>query len=203
MAGRMIPRRRPCGLRQDTRGAALVEFALILPPFMLMLMGLMDFGFQIYAQSLLQGAVQNAARDTALEKGAGLTSTIDARVARQIRHIVPASNLTFERKNYAKFGEIGRPEDFVDTNGNDQCDNDEAFEDVNGNGMWDADRGVAGVGGARDAVVYKVTARFDRVFPFHKFVGMSEKIKVTGQTVLRNQPYQEQGLWDPVVGKCA
>ena len=184
-------------------GVTLVEFALIAPVLCLMLVGMFDFGFQVYAQSAMQGAVHNAARSSTLEGGVGRTSSLDDRVAAQVGHIVPQADITFARKNYATFSDIGRPEDFTDTNGNSRCDDDEPFEDLNRNGIWDADRGAAGLGGARDAVVYSATARFDRVFPLHGFLGLDPAIVVTGSTVLRNQPYQDQGRRDPVVGQCS
>lgn len=194
-----LPRR----LGSDETGATIVEFAFVAPLLCFLLMGLFDYGFQIYAQSLLQGAVQKAARDSALEGGTTTTAAIDADVERQVRVVVPEAEFTFSRQNYATFADIGRAEEFVDTNANSTCDNGEAFEDVNGNGSWDRDRGRAGIGGARDAVVYAVTADYDRVFPFHNFLNLSPQISVTGATVLRNQPYQEQGRRDPVVGSCA
>ena len=189
-------------VNSDQEGATLVEFAMIAPVFFLMLMGLFDFGFQIYAQSVVQGAVHSAARDTSLENGAGKLAAIDEAVTRQVVRIAPGSNITFERKNYASFSDIGRAEDFVDTNGNSKCDNGEAFEDINRNKVWDADRGATGVGGARDAVLYTASARFDRLFPFYAMIGLPPQSIVTGQTVLRNQPYQEQGARDPVVETC-
>ena len=189
-------------LGRDETGTTLVEFAFVAPILCMMLLGLFDFGFQIYAQSLLQGAVQDAARGSTLEKGVTTTSSLDQRVAKQVHNVVPGAQLTFARSNYATFSDIGKAEDYVDTNGNNTCDNGEAFEDVNGNNSWDRDRGRSGVGGARDAVLYTVTADYDRVFPLHGFMNLPPKISVTGATVLRNQPYAEQGRRDPVVGAC-
>ena len=199
MIDRFRNRRR---VRSDEEGATLVEFAMIAPAFFLMLMGLFDFGMQIYAQSVMQGAVHSAARNTSLENGAGKLAAIDDAVARQVTKIAPRSNITFERKNYASFSDIGRPEDFTDTNNNSRCDNGEPFEDINRNNVWDRDRGATGVGGARDAVLYTASARFDRLFPFYAMMGLSPQSTVTGRTVLRNQPYQEQGARDPVQGTC-
>lgn len=47
--------------RRRARGQSLVEFALILPIFLLMIMGVVDFGRAIYAYN----AVSNAAREGA------------------------------------------------------------------------------------------------------------------------------------------
>ena len=49
-------------LRRHQRGTAILEFALIAPVFILLLMGLFDYTWQMYAKQVLQGAVSNAAR---------------------------------------------------------------------------------------------------------------------------------------------
>ena len=48
--------------RRDHRGQALVEFALILPIFVLILVGLFDFGRAIYAFNTVNQAAREAAR---------------------------------------------------------------------------------------------------------------------------------------------
>ena len=39
--------------------------------------------------------------------------------------------------------ELGRPEDFEDTNADGEYTTGEAYVDTNGNSQWDADRGVS------------------------------------------------------------
>ena len=46
-------------LAKDSEGIAAVEFALIAPVFMTILLGTMDLGHTLYVQALLQGSVQN------------------------------------------------------------------------------------------------------------------------------------------------
>lgn len=55
------PRRRP------GRGQTLVEFALVLPVFMLLLFGLIDMGRYVYLNSTLSQAAREAARVAAVE----------------------------------------------------------------------------------------------------------------------------------------
>lgn len=184
------------------KGVTAIEFAIAMPAMAVILMALFDLGFQIYAQSVLQGAVQDAARASALESGGTSSATLDGTVRSNVQSIIPGATITFTRKNYANFEEVGIAESYDDNNGNDTCDNGEPFEDVNGNGVWDADRGADGLGGARDAVLYTASASFERVFPFHKFAGLSKDIVIEGATVLRNQPYGEQAERVPVIENC-
>jgi len=54
--------RRRSSLFSDRRGATAVEFALILPPFLLLLLGVVEFGRALWTQSALHFAVEEAAR---------------------------------------------------------------------------------------------------------------------------------------------
>jgi len=190
-------------LVQDERGTTLLEFAFVAPVLCLLLMGLFDLGFQIYAQTTLQGAMQEAARKSALEPTVTTTAQLDADVTSAVRDVIPDATLAFRRKNYETFADVRKPEDYTDTNNNDVCDDGEPFEDLNGNMTWDADRGADGLGGARDAVLYDATATFERVFPLHGFLNVPATITVDAGTVLRNQPYDSQAERTPEVGNCS
>lgn len=191
-------------IARDPRGVTAIEFGIAMPVMAVILMALFDLGFQVYAQSAIQGSVQQAARAVTLESGATNAAALDTMVEDSIQAVVPNAVVTFTRRNYANFEDVGRPEDFTDTPGAEDglCNNNEPFEDVNGNGIWDADRGISGVGGARDAVLYGASATFDRVFPFYAWVGLPKEVTIESSTVLRNQPFNEQGERTPVIGEC-
>mgnify|MGYP000017651926 CR=1 FL=1 len=187
-------------LAQDRRGATIVEFALVCPVLLLMLLGLFDMGYNYYVQSQLQGAVQQAARNSGIE--GGQTDTIDARVTQAVREIAPHAEVEFSRRSYASFSDVSQPEDFSDINEDGRCNDGEPFEDANANGTWDEDRGKVGVGGARDAVLYVVTVTYARQFAGASFVGLSDEVVTQATTVLRNQPYGEQEVSE-LIGTCA
>jgi len=48
--------------RRDLRGQTLVEFALILPIFVLLLVGILDFGRAVYGNNTIQNAAREAVR---------------------------------------------------------------------------------------------------------------------------------------------
>ena len=64
---RTIRRRSVAARRRPTRGQSLVEFALALPIFMLLLFGLIDMGRYVYLNSTLSQAAREAARVAAVE----------------------------------------------------------------------------------------------------------------------------------------
>lgn len=186
---------------RDTRAAVLVEFALISPVLVLMLLGLFEVGYNLYVQSQMQGAVQKAARTATIEGAAGRENAIDAAVESAVQRVMPSATLDFSRQSYATFSSVGQAEDYKDINGNSTCDAGEQFEDANGNGIWDEDRGKEGFGGARDVVLYSVRVEYPRAFGMSKMIGLSDRVDFTASTVLRNQPYDEQSVV-AIAGNC-
>lgn len=119
-------------IKQDKRGATLVEFAIVAPVLLTIIMGIMDVAYNQYARGVLEGEVQRAARKLTMESAADLTNqtAMDTSVRTQFLKVVSPATVTFKRTWYTNY-EIAtkRKEDFSDTNGNSTCDNGEAFED--------------------------------------------------------------------------
>jgi len=182
-------------LKRDDAGATLVEFAIVAPVLILMIMGILDVGHRIYATAILQGSVQKASRDASLDDGAANASAIDTRVKNLMLPVLqaePISTFNFTRRNYSNFSDVSQPEDFTDTNNDGDCNNGEPYDDVNGNDSWDADRGVSGQGNAKDAVLYTVRVTYPRLFPMAGLIGLPQEETIEASTVVRNQPFGEQ-----------
>jgi len=176
---------------RDEEGASLVEFALIAPTLLVLLLGAFDLCYNVYGNTMLQGAIQEAARDSSLQDPN--EATIDAAVTDAVQDIVPNALLTFSRKSYGKAYEVGQAEDFTDLNGDNQCNDGEPFVDANNNGYWDSDKGDTSKAGARDTVLYEVTVSYPRAFPVAPLIGMSPRYETKISTLLRVQPF---GLQD-------
>lgn len=173
-------------------GATIVEFALVVPLFLMLVMAIFDAGMGLYANSVLQGAMQKVGREFSLEDAMSNRARLEGFVTAQVTTVAPGAQVSFARQSYFDFSDIGRAEQFDDINANGRCDNNEPFEDVNGNASWDADRGKDGFGGARDAMVLTATVRYRRLFPLTAFLGGSDRLVLRASSVLRNQPYDEQ-----------
>lgn len=186
-------------LLHDGRGVSTVEFALIAPVMLMTLFGLFDLGHGMYTKALLEGTIEKAARNSAIE--GATTGALDTRVTNAVRQIAPGSTLSFARKTYTDFSNVRQPEDWTDSNSNGACDNGEPFEDANQNGSWDSDRGRNGNGGARDAVLYKVTVSYPRIMPIGRLIGQSNTTTMTAVAILRNQPFGLQAT-PAAVGNC-
>jgi Flp pilus assembly pilin Flp len=186
-------------LRKDQKGATLVEFAIIAPSFMLLLMGTFDIGYTVFLRATFSGAVLDAARDSTLETAPASQSSIDAEITRRMQTINSSSSLSFSRQSYFDFADVARPEAVInDVDSDGECDTGDSFEDENGNGTWDADLGASGIGGPNDVVLYTVTLTYDRIFPLYGLLGQSQSNSMDLTTVLRNQPYGIQSGRDLV-----
>lgn len=180
-------------LASDRRGATVIEFTLIAPVMLLLLMGLFDLCYRSYAQSILNGAVQSAGRRATLEGNASGTSTaaIDNVVVSQVRVIAKGLHWESSRQHYQAFGEV-RGEPFDDSNHNGQYDAGECYSDINGNRNWDANPSQDGQGGANDITLYKITITYPRLFPLYGLMGLPPEQTIEAQTLLKNQPYGAQ-----------
>lgn len=186
------------GIKRDERGATLVEFAFVAPTFCLMLVGAFDIGHTLYMRSILQGVVQKAARDSALEDGVANQTLIDTRVENAVHSLNKNATVSISRRFYRSFSEASaaQAEAFTDTNGNGTCDASEPYEDSNNNNIWDADGADAGQGGAKDSVIYTVDVSYDRIMPLSKIIPhYSDTVNVEAATVLSNQPYGDQNQY--------
>lgn len=189
-------------LRSDEEGATLTEFGFVAPILILMIMGIFDMAHSQYTSALVNGAMQQAARDLTLETAGSQQSSIDQRVIDAVADVTPdTATVTLEKLSHYDFSDIGEAEEFADDDGDGICNNNEVFVDVNENGQWDADRGQTGIGGARDAVLYTAVVTYPRLFPMYGLANMPQNVTLRASTVLRNQPYDEQNR-STATGNC-
>lgn len=188
-------------LASETKGAAAVEFALVAPVFFMLLAVTFDLGQMVYGKAVLSGAVQQAARSSALETAN--TAAADSLVATMVRRVLPGATVTGTRKSYFDFNDIARPERWNDANNSAACDNGEAFVDENRNGVWDRDVGASGNGGAGDVVIYSVTVAYTPLFRVPFAPGSWNRASLKATAVRKNQPFAKQAGYGSVAGTCA
>ena len=181
-------------LKGDRSGAALIEFAFAAPVLILLIFGSIEVGVNLYLRSVLEGAMQQAGRNSSLELAQAGQTTIDSLVTNRVKSIMPGASVTFTRKNYTAFSDIGRPEDFDDLNANNIYDSTECFDDENENNTWDADVGKDGLGGANDVVLYTALLDYDGLLPDMTGMGAPKFRQITASTTLRNQPFSTQSI---------
>ena len=189
-------------------GVSILEFALIAPIVMMMVLGSMDIGHSLFVRATLDGAVQNAARSSSLEGATSLTQQelIDEDVASTIRELAPGATVTVSRRYYKTFSKaaLASAEEVNEQSpGNMKCDRGESFMDANGNGVWDADGGTDGQGGAKDIVIITFQVSYPRLFPLAAMFGWPANVEMESNSILANQPYGDQtGFGNPVQVNC-
>lgn len=193
--------RSPLKLLADSQGATLVEFALILGPLCVLLLGGLDLGYQSYVRSVLQGSLNDVARSGSMEAPELTcpTGTVEARIRCSIETKVDsiARNATYDikMKNFFEFSGVGRSEKLVtDHDNNGVYDEGDCWEDLNENGKYDTNAGRVGIGRADDVVFYDVTVTMPRLFPVGGLLGVPGEYSITAQTAIRNQPYSRQAV---------
>lgn len=177
--------------RRCERGITAVEYALILPPLLFLIMGVIEFSLFLFVQSSLEGATFSASRtgktgfvDSPSTREETILQALDDRVG----FFLDMQRMTIDSRSYADFASIGQPEPFVDVNGNGERDITENYTDSNGNGTYDTDMGIEGPGSAGEVVVYTVSYPWRVLNPlFHTYLG--ETIEVTSKFVVKNEPY--------------
>ncbi len=196
MAARNVLRR----LAGSEEGATLVEFAFVVVPFLIILIGGFDLAHQAYARAIAQGALNDAARRATVQdpafnaSGATLEERIANTIADQLDPVAVGGTFNVSQRSFFDFNSMRNPERITrDKNKNGKYDKaDDCFEDFNRNGKFDLDGGLDGVGGANDVVFYTVEVDMPRLFPVHMFTGRSARHEFTVETAVRNQPYADQ-----------
>ncbi len=186
-------------LRRDERGSSIIEFAIVAPVLLMVIMGLLDFSYRLYAKAVFEGVVQKAARDATLEDSATVASStlIDTKVKEAFKDVngsLTDSNFSFSRRNFQDFTTAGKMEPATGPGG--VCappsgSTTYTYVDLNNSHTWD-DGAIDGQGGANDVVLYTATVTYRSLFPVNALFGAPTTQTIKASTVLRNQPYNDQ-----------
>lgn len=171
--------------RRDQRGATIVEFAIVLVPMCILLMGGLELGYRVYAQSIVSGALRDAAR---MASTGGYTGTqIDTYVTNKLHAFRSTADVMIDKRSYSDFTGVGEAEPLTSgsVGSGTYC-----YLDINGNGTWDEDQGKSGLGKAEDVIYYEVQFSYPTLFPFViNQLGLPKITKVAANTIVSNEPY--------------
>lgn len=185
----------------ETNGAAMIEFAIIAPVFLTILIGIFDVGIMMIIRTSIEEGARAASR-YGITGGAASSSTRDGSINQVVLNtiatysggIVDTTKVTITVKSYASLSNVGQPEPFVDTNGDGKYEGagqpggPEPFTDVNGNGKWDADQGLVGsYGTGGQAVEYLISYRWTPYIL--RFIPALGTITMTGTATVNNEEF--------------
>lgn len=187
-------------LMRAERGATIVEFALVLLPFLTLIMGALDVGYQAYLNAMTNGAMERAARKATV--GSMSKTQVAALIRLEVGTILPiasrndANAITVTPLSYTNYNAVGKGERITsDTAPVGQYNSTDCYEDRNNNGRYDATYGGGDdMGTADDVMYYDVLVKVPRLFPLTAAVGLGRYAIVDARTLIRNQPYGDQQI---------
>jgi Flp pilus assembly pilin Flp len=190
-------------LRRNERGAAVVEFAFMLTPMLLMLLGGMEVGYLAYSKTVLEGAIKEASRmaSTGQHSEAEIVAEVRDRLA---RIGAEAEDVDIVTRAYGSFEDVHKPEPLTSdvepvggTPGAGDC-----YIDLNGDEEWSEDASDSGLGASEDIVYFEVTATYPVLFRFMgKAVGAEDgRVTLVANTTIKNEPFGDER--EPAVERC-
>lgn len=181
-------------LLRATQGATAVEYALLAPVLLLLLVGIVEYNAMMYAATVLEGATAIASRQGKtgyVQSGMSQQDYIYGIVQSRVTGILTPAQLQITSKSYANLAVVGQPEPCISPPST-PCNGtpDVNYVDVNHNGQWDADQGAAGLGTSGDIVVYTVTYPWKIMTPIMlSYLGTNGTFTLTSSSIVRNEPY--------------
>lgn len=192
-------------LWQDRSGAAILEFAMVLPPLCLILLGMFEVAMLMFAQAAMEGGLREAARY-------GVTGQLAATPADRITQILALidkhtyglfdmedAKVTYQV--YDSFHDVANQEPLTkDVNGNGEYDPpDDEFTDQDGDSCWDSGEGTDGAGSTAEIVSYRVEYDYPLITPLiAQVMGDAQgKVHLTASIVMRNEPWPTQAAPTP------
>lgn len=192
---RILARVKAPRLMTCRRGATALEFALISPIIIFMMLGTIELGVIMYLQNVMESATSNSSRlgkTGYTANNASRQQTILNDLNSRLGNLINTDLVTFSTLSYASFNQIGTAEQYEDTNANGSHDVGEPFTDSNGNNQWDEDMGTQGFGNAGDVVVYTVSYGWPIMTPFmSQVLGTNGVYTISSRSVVRNEPYNQ------------
>jgi Flp pilus assembly protein TadG len=184
------------GLRRrfgaDDSGVTAVEFALIAPVLMLLIMGTVEVGLMTAAQRMLDNATFAGSRTGKtgyIATGKTQAQTIQAGIQKAVPAILDPSKITLTSIAYPDYSYM-KPEPFVDKNKNGKWDVGETYTDSNNNGKYDDGTGTNGSGSCGQIVMYTATYSWKLFTPLlSRVIGTAGNVPLKSSITVKNEPY--------------
>jgi len=107
-------------LVRDERGTALIEFAMVGPPFLLFLVGILEISVMFFTGSVMEGATKEVARQIRtgqVQESADPLATFQSEVCDALLNVVDCSDVIFNVRTFSSFSAVSMPIE-MDEDGN-------------------------------------------------------------------------------------
>jgi Flp pilus assembly protein TadG len=187
---------------RNDRGVAAIETAFLFPVFMMLILGGVEFAYQIVVRAQMENAVREASRIAVTGKGtcingAKRADVIINSIKDNIGGVIKVGHMGYPNiamqviHTAASVGHDGEPDDPNSVNASGVATN---FMDYNRNCIQELTAGqvsASGAGGPGDLVIYTVNFRTKFLMPFvANFVGTIDGIMYyQSKIMVRNEPW--------------
>lgn len=181
-------------LASDTRGATVVEFAIIIPVVCTLMAAGFELGYRAYLSAIIQGALLEAARRATVGDRTG--DQIDQIIKDRVAMLSSAANVKeIKKENFYNFTNVGKAEKITTDQAPIGVYNPatDCYEDANNNNVYDTNMN-SGLGTADDIVRYSVRIEYPNIMPVKKLLGWGSKQTIAASTVMRNQPFTSRAM---------
>jgi hypothetical protein len=176
------------------KGTTALEFALVAPLVILAAVAIVEFGYIMTVQNLLELSARKASRGgvTGETPTDGMTreEMLRAIVRETGLGLIDPARVTIGITAYDGFEKIGQPESCMDLNGNGVCDPSEPYTDANGNGRWDKDQGKASAGSGGQVVIYTLSYTDVPLTGMVAALMAASPMTYSARVVVRNEPFR-------------
>jgi Flp pilus assembly pilin Flp len=184
-------------LTRDERGASVMEFGLLVVPLCLVLLGMLDMGYQMYLRSSLQGALNDVARAAVVQNpNLGSAGTVQDRVEQGLAsRMAGLGNVAPDVRmgSFESYTQVNVPEKLLnDANSNGEVDPGDCWLDVQENGTHDINPEQGDLGGSDDVVVFRASMTVPRIVPLVGLAGLPEDYDINVEAAVRRQPFASQ-----------
>lgn len=177
----------------DERGVAALEFAMVSPVFIIIVLAILEFSSAYFTQQVMENVSYNItrlAKTGFVQAGMTQEETVMNMLNQRLSGLVAPEDINIDSRTYEEFSDIDQNEPFVDADNNGVRDEGENYTDTNGNGEYDGALSITGYGQAGQITVYQVTVPWRVMTPvLGNLAGEDGEITLTSHIVVRNEPY--------------
>jgi Flp pilus assembly protein TadG len=180
---------------RDTRGATAVEFALVAMIFIMLFLGIVEYGLFMMAKIDLESAVTAGSRIAAIQGGSqsagscNATANVEAAVKQKVGGLINSNAVVFTSNTVAGGG-AATPDICLDNPNNPTPPTCKNYYDGNNNGKYDVSQGAGCTGGSGDIIQVRVTYPWHILTPFLvKFFNgvVNGSVVITTTTIVKNE----------------
>lgn len=179
-------------LRACRKGSTAVEFALLAPLVVVVMMAIVEFALISFAGVVMDGvsaSVSHIGKTGYAPAGTDRLAYLRNQLQVQSGGLLNPSLLSIDIQWYNGLNDVGKPEPCL-ISACSPASPPGTYTDVNGNRQWDADQGSPGAGSGGVAALYRLSYPWPLFTPaIRAFFGGAGTVTLSSSAVVRNEGF--------------